>query len=95
VEDDDNKPQVADDLEAIDRTATAVGDKKFQKQVKKIKILKGLGVLCPAPCKKEDGFLSIESANGVSHIVFRNLTGKVLFSGVLNKSAAKIKVIAE
>lgn len=37
--------------------------------------------------------MSIEEAAGVSHLVFRTLTGTALFKGILNKSAAKIKVI--
>lgn len=63
--------------------------------MKKIKILKGVGAQCPAPCKKTDGFLSIEKTNEVNFIVFRNFTGKVLFSGVFNKQAAKIRVIED
>jgi hypothetical protein len=63
--------------------------------VKKIKILKGVGAQCPAPCKKTDGFLSIEKTNEVNYIVFRNFTGKVLFSGIVNKQAAKIKVLED
>jgi len=37
--------------------------------------------------------LSIEEASGANHLVFRTLTGNALFTGILNKSAAKIKVV--
>jgi hypothetical protein len=37
--------------------------------------------------------LSIEEASGVSHLVFRTLTGNALFQGILNKSAAKIRIV--
>lgn len=52
-----------------------------------------MGAQCPAPCKKEFGYLSIEEASGANHLVFRTLTGNALFTGILNKSAAKIKVV--
>ena len=37
--------------------------------------------------------MSIEDIAGVNHLVFRTLTGTALFQGILNKSAAKIKVV--
>jgi hypothetical protein len=37
--------------------------------------------------------LSIEEASGVSYLVFRTLTGNALFQGILNKSAAKIRIV--
>ena len=38
---------------------------------------------------------SIEKSNDISHVVYRALTGQVFFQGILNKAAAKIKVLTE
>lgn len=65
----------------------------FQSQVEKLKILKGVGQANPEPCSKGIGYLSIEKVNGTPHVVYRTLTGQVLFSGVMNKAAAKTKVL--
>jgi hypothetical protein len=92
---DDDQPLVANELSAMDRSKSENNNKKFQAQIEKLKICKGVGAQCPAPCKKELGYLSIEEANMANHLVFRSLTGVALFSGVLNKSAAKIKIVVK
>jgi hypothetical protein len=48
---------------------------------------------CDSPCKKGMGFLSIEDINAFTYIVYRSLTGQMLFSGALNTKFAKIKQI--
>jgi hypothetical protein len=90
---DDDQPLVANELSAMDRSKSEDSSKKFQAQIEKLKICKGVGAQCPAPCKKEIGYLSIEEASGAYHLVFRTLTGNALFNGILNKSAAKIKAV--
>ena len=90
---DDDEPQVANELSAMDRSKQDESGKKFQAQIEKLKVCKGVGAQCPAPCKKEFGYLSIEETSGANHLVFRTLTGMNLFTGILNKSAAKIKVV--
>lgn len=79
----------------MDRSKTEDSSKKFQAQIEKLKICKGVGAQCPAPCKKELGYLSIEEQRGAYFLVFRSMTGITLFSGVLNKQAAKIKVVVK
>lgn len=39
--------------------------------------------------------MSIEEVNGINHVVLRNMAGTALFYGILNKSAARIKVIEQ
>ena len=53
-----------------------------------------MGTLNPAPCKKQNGFLSIEVANKVSYIIYRTLTGKTLFKGIIGVNN-KVKVLVE
>jgi len=69
--------------------------KYFQSQIEKIKVLKGFGNLCPEPCTKGNGYLSIEEANKVLYVVFRTFTGATLFSGILSPTSAKSKVLDE
>ena len=69
--------------------------KQFQSQVEKLKIIKGVGEANPEPCNKGMGYLSIEKINDTHHVVYRALTGQVFFQGVLNKAAAKTKVLTE
>ena len=54
--------------------------------------MKGVGKENPAPCKKSNGFLSLESANAMKYVIFRTMTGKILFKGVVGQKA-KIKVL--
>ena len=68
--------------------------KLFQAQIENLKILKGMGTLNPAPCKKQNGFLSVEVANKVSYIIYRTLTGKTLFKGIISVNN-KVKVLVE
>ena len=51
-------------------------------------MLKGVGSQNPEPSKKGDGYLSIENS---AQVVYRTLTGRVLFSGMIAKKSAKIK----
>lgn len=67
--------------------------KKFQSQVKKIKILKGVGLQCPAPSRKDTGYLSVELSKDISYIVYRTFAGATLFQGTINKPSGKIKVV--
>ena len=68
------------------------GVKLYQKQVLKLKILKGTGSQNPEPCTKGDGFLSIEeTTNDVTHIAYRSLTGVNLFSGILHKTSGEVR----
>ena len=60
-----------------------------------MKIIKGVGETASEPCTKGMGFLSIEKANETSHVVYRALTGQVFFKGIINKVAAKTKVLTE
>jgi hypothetical protein len=57
------------------------GDKLYQKQVQKLKLLKGVTSVDRLPSKKDSGFLSIEKCNGTIWMVFRNFMGATLFSG--------------
>ncbi len=47
----------------------------------------------PVPCKKDTGYLSIESTKEVNYVVFRSLTGAMLFKGIINKTTIRTKVI--
>jgi len=77
----------------VKEKVTNVNEKKFQSQISKIKILKGVGSQCPAPSKKNTGYLSIELSRETYYIVYRTFAGASLFSGVLNKPSGKIKLI--
>ena len=78
--------------EKRERPTEASGSvKHFQCLVEKLYILKGVGTQCAQPCKKGDGYVSIEESGKTPLVVYRSLTGQTLFSGILNKSAAKIK----
>lgn len=86
-----------DDKEKEASPTVVLGDqsqKRFQTQVESLKILKGAGLENPAPCKKQTGFLSIESANKMTYVIFRTLTGKPLYKGILSKSA-KVRLLTE
>ena len=67
-------------------------NKLYQAQIESLKILKGVGKQNPEPCKKQNGFLSIEMANKLSYVIYRTLTGKALFNGIIGKQA-KVKVL--
>ena len=56
--------------------------------------MKGVGAENPAPCKKQDGFLSLEEANKMTYVIFRTLTGKPLFKGIVNQKA-RVKALTE
>ena len=68
--------------------------KLFQTQIESLKILKGAGLDNPAPCRKLNGFLSLETANQMTYVIFRTLTGKQLFKGIVGQKA-KVKVLTE
>ena len=68
--------------------------KCFQTQIESLKILKGLGLENSAPCKKLNGFLSLEKANKMTYVIYRTLTGKPLFKGIVGQKA-KVKVLTE
>ena len=57
--------------------------KRYQAQIESLKILKGTGLQNPEPCKKLNGFLSIEQADNVTFVIFRSLTGREFFKGIL------------
>ena len=40
-----------------------------------------------APCRKLNGFLSLEVANKMTYVIFRTLTGKQLFKGIVGQKA--------
>lgn len=77
----------------VKEKVTSVNEKKFQSQVKKIKILKGVGLQCPAPSKKDTGYLSIELSKEIFYIVYRTFAGATLFQGAISKPSGKIKVM--
>ena len=65
-----------------------------QSQVDYLEIIKGVGKECPeAKTRIDNGFLAIEDVNGRIVVVFRMLTGKAPFTGLLNKAAAKTRVL--
>ena len=68
--------------------------KKFQAQVHRLKILKGVGEQNPQPCSKQNGFLSLEMAHQMTYVSFRSLTGQTLFKGIVS-AKAKVKVLTE
>ena len=74
----------------------------FQKQVEKLKILKGVATVDKQPSKKDNGYLSIEKFLGPStdstpsyYLAFRNFLGSTLFSGLINPKVAKIREITD
>lgn len=66
-------------------------DKVFQRQVLKLKTLKGVGSEDKQPSRKEQGYLSIEKVGAVHCLVFRSFLGANLFSGVINPKISKVK----
>jgi len=50
---------------------------------------------CPAPSRKDTGYLSIELSKEISFIVYRTFAGTTLFQGAINKPTGKIKVVEE
>lgn len=74
----------------------------YQKQVEKLKILKGISNPEQKPSEKDNGYLSIEkklqqaeSEQSLHYIVYRNYVGATLFSGLINKNTARIKEIED
>ena len=77
--------------------ANSLFEKVFQRQIQKLKTLKGVGEY-GKPSKKDNGFLSIEKvklkdekASSPIVLVYRNFMGMTQFSGVINQSISKLK----
>ena len=51
------------------------GNKKYQAQLESFRIIKGVGAQNPEPCRKLNGFLSLEIHSNINYVLFRSLTG--------------------
>lgn len=76
--------------------------KLFQKLIEKLKIVKGVSSVEKIPSRKMNGYLSIERQNNLSDgisaplfLVFRDFAGNMHFTGLLNKSVARIREMNE
>ena len=65
----------------------------FQKQILKLKTLKGVGSIEKLPSKKGNGFLSIEVVNNAYFLVYRNYLGATQFSGLIQAKITKVKAM--
>lgn len=88
----DNEEELDEPLQAdLKETAQATDSSKlYQKQILKLKTLKGIGNE-GNPSRKEQGFLSIEKSGSVNCLVFRSFLGANLFSGIINPKMSKVK----
>jgi hypothetical protein len=71
--------------------ADATFEKLFQRQICRLKTLKGA-----PPSKKDNGFLSLErSREGSAYFVYRNFIGANQFSGVVSPTQSRVKLLNE
>ena len=54
-------------------------------------MVKGYGPDVTEAKKLGQGYLSIEETNKMKHIVVRSVNGRLLFSGILGKSSARVR----
>jgi hypothetical protein len=85
----DNEEQK--EAKAVVASSNTLFEKIFQRQISKLKIVKGLPL-----SKKDNGFLSIERPNSITSsahcfVVYRNFLGATQFSGVITPGISKIK----
>ena len=96
--DEEDESLKSDEKESVQSNKEFV--KVFQKQVEKLKVMKGISSLDKKPSKKDNGYLSIEKQNTTAtednkepthYLVFRSFMGATLFSGLINPKVSKIK----
>jgi hypothetical protein len=95
----DEKGEEADDeedsplKEDVKENVASQSDKIYQQQVLKLKTLKGVSTE-KQPSRKDNGYLSLEKANGVNYLVFRSYLGQSLFAGVINPNLSRVKALS-
>lgn len=84
---------VESDKENAQTSATSKYEKIYQRQVAKLKVVKGA-----APSKKDNGFMSIERLKegcATPFLVYRNFMGTTLFSASISQALSKIKSLED